>query len=479
LQISIYLNTLLYNSGYILTLWPKPNPVRMSNLFLLFIVVSAVVLLLFMVLKLKISAFISLLITAIYVGIAAGMPLNGVVKAIQEGMAGTLGFVATVVGLGAIFGQMLESSGGAESLAHHLVKKFGKDRASWAMVITGFIVSIPVFLDVGFIILVPIIYALSRDTKRSLLYYAIPLLAGMAVTHSFIPPTPGPVAVADIINAQLGWVILLGIILGFPTAVIAGPVWGKYISKKIYLVPPFDLDTKPQDINSNNYPPFKAIAIIISIPLLLILVNTFTGLAVSKEVVPKSIWTDILEFIGHPFSALIIATLIATYFLCIRRGMDKQKIVDLSTKALGPAGIIILITGAGGVLKQVLVESGIGNIMAESMAGSAMPPVLLAWILAAVVRVTQGSATVAMITAAGIIAPVLNELGLSDPERALVVLAIASGATILSHVNDSGFWLVGKYLGMNEKQTLQSWTVMETIIAVCGLAFTLLASLFF
>jgi Gnt-I system low-affinity gluconate transporter len=451
----------------------------MTTPFLIFIVISAVALLLFMVLKLKISAFISLLITAIYVGIVAGMPLSAVTQAIQDGMAGTLGFVATVVGLGAIFGQMLESSGGAESLAHYLVKKFGKDRASWAMVITGFVVAIPVFLDVGFIILVPIIYALSRDTKRSLLYYAIPLLAGLAVTHSFIPPTPGPVAVADIINAQLGWVILLGIILGFPTAVIAGPIWGKYISKKIYLEPPFDFDKEPKDFDPKNFPSFRMIAIIISIPLLLILVNTFTGLAVSKEVVPKSIWTDSLEFIGHPFSALIIATLIATYFLCFKRGMGKQKILDLSTKALGPAGIIILITGAGGVLKQVLVDSGIGQIMAESMANSALPPILLAWLLAAVVRVTQGSATVAMITAAGIIAPVISEFGLNDPQRALIVIAIASGATLLSHVNDSGFWLVGKYLGMNEKQTLQSWTVMETIIAICGLVFSLLASLFF
>ena len=451
----------------------------MSTPFLVFIVLSAVGLLLFMVLKLKISAFVSLLITAIYVGIAAGMPLQGIITAIQQGMAGTLGFVATVVGLGAIFGQMLESSGGAESLAHYLVKKFGKNNASWAMVITGFIVAIPVFLDVGFIILVPIIYALSRDTKRSLLYYAIPLLAGLAVTHSFIPPTPGPVAVADIIDAQLGWVILLGIILGFPTAVIAGPMWGKYISNKIYLEPPFEYQKPAHEISSENYPPFRMIAIIISIPLLLILVNTFTSLFVSKKVVPQSVLTDALEFIGHPFSALIIATLVASYFLGIKRGMSRQKILELSTKALGPAGIIILITGAGGVLKQVLVDSGIGQLMAQSMAGSALPPILLAWILAAVVRITQGSATVAMITAAGIIAPVISTFQLNDPQRALVVIAIASGATILSHVNDSGFWLVGKYLGMNEKQTLQSWTVMESIIAVCGLAFTLLAGLFF
>lgn len=452
----------------------------MSTPFLLFIVFSAVALLLFLVLKFKISAFISLLITAIYVGIISGMPLKDISTSIQEGMAGTLGFVATVVGLGAIFGQMLESSGGAEALAHYLVKKFGTDRASWAMVITGFIVAIPVFFDVGFIILVPIIYALSRDTKKSLLYYGIPLLAGLAATHSFIPPTPGPVAVADIINVQLGWVILFGAIIGFPTAVIAGPVWGKYISEKIYLMPPPELEANNEkSYDPNALPSFRLIAAMIAIPLLLILVNTFTGLAVQKEIIAPSVWTDLLEFLGHPFTALIIATLAAIYFLCIRRGMDRQKILDLSTKALGPAGIIILITGAGGVLKQMLVDSGIGKIMAESMANSALPPIVLAWLLAAVVRVTQGSSTVAMITAAGIIAPVLEEFALSDPHRALVVIAIASGATLLSHVNDSGFWLVGKYFGMNEKQTLRSWTVMESIIAVCGLIFTLLLSLFF
>jgi len=451
----------------------------MSTPFILFIIVSAVALLLFMVLRLKISAFIALLITAIYVGIVAGMPLDGVLNAIQEGMGGTLGFVATVVGLGAIFGQMLESSGGAESLARHLIKKFGIKRAPWAMTLTGFLVAIPIFFDVGFIILVPIIYALARDTKRSLLYYAIPLLAGLAVTHSFIPPTPGPVAVADIINAQLGWVILLGTILGIPVAIIAGPLFGAYISKKIYLAPPFDFEKSMDETREKELPSFTAIALIIFIPLFLILLNTVTGLAVSKEWIRQSVLTNIIEFIGHPFTALIIATLAAIYFLCIRRGMRKQEILDLSTKALGPAGIIILITGAGGVLKQVLIDSGMGQMMAESMAGSVLPPIILAWLLAAVVRVIQGSATVAMITAAGIIAPVIALLGLNDPQRALVVIAISSGATLLSHVNDSGFWLVGKYLGMNEKQTLQSWTVMESIIAVTGLAFTLLASLFF
>lgn len=452
----------------------------MSTTYLILIVVSAVAVLLFLVLKLKISAFVSLLIASIFVGVMAGMPLNSIIESIQNGMGGTLGFVATVVGLGAIFGQMLESSGGAVALAHTLINKFGERKAPVAMMLTGFIVAIPVFFDVGFIILVPIIYALSRDTKKSLLFYGIPLLAGLAVAHSFIPPTPGPVAVADIIGAQLGWVILLGIILGLPVAILAGPVWGSYISKKIMVLPPDEEPDSLLEVSSTNIkepPSFQLIAALIGIPLFLILLNTLTGVLVSKEILVASIFTEIISFLGHPFSALIIATLMAIYFLCIRRGMPKKTILDLSTKALGPAGIIILITGAGGVFKQVLIDSGIGKILAESLAGSAMSPILLAWILAAVVRVTQGSATVAMITAAGIMAPLLTELALSDQHLALVVLSIASGATLLSHVNDSGFWLVGKYLRLNEKQTLQSWTVMESIIAVSGLVLTLLASL--
>lgn len=454
----------------------------MSTPYIIFIVVSAVFILLFLVLKLKISAFISLLMVSIYVGLLSGMPPQGVINSIQQGMGGTLGFVATVVGLGAIFGQMLESSGGAVALAHSLIKKFGEKRAPSAMVVAGFIVAIPVFFDVGFIILVPIIYALARDTKKSLLFYGIPLLAGLAVTHSFIPPTPGPVAVAEIINVQLGWVILFGVILGFPVAILAGPVWGRYISKRIMVSPPEETPgvsiPEAQDENTHQPPSFRLIALLISIPLFLILLNTLSDVLVDQQIIEKTTLTSTISFLGHPFSALIIATLLAIYFLCIRRGFSGDKVLELSTKALGPAGIIILITGAGGVFKEVLVDSGIGKILAESMAGSSLPPIFLAWLLAAIVRITQGSATVAMITAAGIMAPLIHEMNLTDPHRALVVLAIASGATLLSHVNDSGFWLVGKYLRMNEKQTLQSWTVMESIIAVGGLVTTMIASLF-
>ena len=450
----------------------------MSATYIVFIVLIGVSMLLLMVLKLKLSAFISLLITSIFVGILAGMPLSKISSSIQEGMGGTLGFVATVVGLGAIFGQMLESSGGAKSLAHYLLKKFGTKRASWALMITGFVVGIPIFLDVGLIILIPIVYALTRDSKRSILYYAIPLLAGLAVTHTMVPPTPGPMAVANILSVDIGWVILFGLTVGIPCAIIAGPFFGRYIAKKIVIpAPPEILEISSETDSPQELPSFGIIALIISAPLLLILMSTFINAGIQSELLQQSLMTDILVFIGHPFTALIIATLFSI-LLCIKRNMSRQTILDLSTKALGPAGIIILVTGAGGVLKQILVDSGIGTVLAESIADSSFPVIILAWLLSAVVRVTQGSATVAMITAAGIMAPILPVFGFNQPNMALVVIAIASGATILSHVNDSGFWIVSKYLGMNEKQTLQSWTVMETIIAVSGLFFTLILSLF-
>lgn len=445
----------------------------MSGTGLVMVTISAVILLLFLVMKLKLQAFISLMITSMFVGIATGMPLGDIITSIQSGMGGTLGFVATVVGLGAIFGQILEASGGAESLAKTLVDKFGKEKSSWALMITGFIVSIPVFFDVGFIILVPLVYTLSKDTKKSVLYYGIPLLAGLAVTHTFIPPTPGPVAVANIIGAELGWVILFGAIVGLPTAILAGPMFGSYIAKKIDLAPP-EFMMVEQVENKNGIPNFGLVVSIILVPLVLILINTFTNVYLEEGPV-----REFFGFIGHPFFALTLATLLASFFLGIKRGFTKDEILELSTKALAPAGLIILVTGAGGVFRQVLMDSGVGNFLANSIANSALPPIVLAYIIALVVRVTQGSATVSMITAAGIIAPIMEVFDFSEPQKALMVIAIASGATILSHVNDSGFWLVGRYFGMNEEQTLKSWTVMVTIISVAGFAFALGLSFIF
>ena len=451
----------------------------MSAPSIILIVSLGVSALLFMVLKFRLNAFIALLLTSILVGILTGMPLSGITKSIQEGMGNTLGFIATVVGLGAIFGQMLESSGGAKSLARYLLGRFGDRRATWALALTGYIVGIPIFLDVGFIILIPVVYAIARNAKKSLLYYAIPLLAGLAVTHAMVPPTPGPTAVAQILGVDLGWVVLFGLIIGLPVTIIAGPEFGRHIAGKIDVQAPRELmeANAGQAGKDEDLPRFGIIAAIISVPLVLILLSTFIKFGIEKNIVAAGLFTEILVFIGHPFCALIIATLLSI-ILCLKRKFSKEAILELSTKALGPAGIIILVTGAGGVLKQILVDSGIGKTLAESIAGSSIPVIVLAWVLAAVVRITQGSATVAMITSASLISPVTQSLRIGQPKAALVVMAIASGATILSHVNDSGFWIVSKYLGMNEKQTLRSWTVMETIIAVSGLLFTLLASVF-
>ena len=452
----------------------------MSSIEIIAILIGSIGLLLFLILKLKIQAFIALLVTSIFLGLITGMPMDAIIKSVLDGMGSTLGFVATVVGIGAIFGQMLDSSGGAESLALYLTKRFGKEKADYALVITGFLVGIPIFLDVAFIILVPMLYALARKSNKSLLFFAIPLLAGLAVTHAFVPPTPGPIATAEIIGVDLGWVALFGIVIGFPVAIVAGPVFGKFISKKIHLDVPSTFEAPDENKPVvKDLPPFSLVLTIIAVPLVLILANTMSGVWAKANGMQDLFVIKLLAFLGHPIMALLIATLIAIYAIGIRRGFTKDAILQLSTKSLAPAGLIILITGAGGVFKQLLVDSGIGVQLAETMSNSALPPIALAWLLAMLIRVSQGSATVAMITSAGIMSPLLASFDLSDPHKALIVIAIASGATTASHVNDSGFWLVGKYLGMTEKQTLQSWTVMETIISVAGFSLALGVSFFF
>ena len=438
-------------------------------------VIAGIAILLVLILKFKIQAFISLLIASITVGILSGMPPGDIISTIKQGMGNTLGFVAVVVGLGAMFGAILEHSGGAKALATYLLKTFGENNASWAMVITGFFIAIPVFFDVAFIIIVPILYSLQRKTKKSLLLYAIPLLAGLAITHSFIPPTPGPVAVADILNADLGWVILFGFIVGLPTAVVCGPLFGKYIAKKIFVEAP-KLETEASLVE--NYPSVRLIIAIIGIPILLIVGNTVLNSALFEEgTIPQDL-KDWLGMIGHPFSALIIANLIAWYFLGIKRNFTKEKLLDITTKSMGPAGIIILLTGAGGVFKQVLVNTGTGEMLANYFADKGVSIILFAFLAAVIVRVLQGSATVAMITAAGITAPLLA-IGISEIDKALLVIAIASGASIASHVNDSGFWLVSKYLGLNEKQTFKSWTVMTTLLALTSFSVVIVLSIIF
>jgi len=447
----------------------------MSTTFLIFIVVASILLLLVLVIRFKLNAFVALLLVSIFAGLGAGMEPQALLISIQNGIGGILGFVAIVVSLGAIFGEMLEYSGGAQALANDLIGRFGEKRSSWALTITGFLVAIPVFFDVGFIILVPVIYALSRKTKKSMLYFAIPLLTGLGVTHAFIPPTPGPVAVTEILNADLGWVIAMGCLVGFPVAAVIGPLLGKIIGSRIIVHPPELIE---EEKNEKSLPSFSSIFLIIAFPIVLIVLKSMMEMAVTNDLLQPSWITKLFAFVGHPFIALLLVTLISLYYLGAKRGASRADLLRLSTRALGPAGIIILITGAGGVFKQVLIDSGIGTSLAEALAQTNVPLLVLAFLIAAVVRVTQGSATVAMITAAGLISPITDSMSLSDPYMALIVLSIASGATMLSHVNDSGFWMVCKYLKMTEKQTIQAWTTTSTAIGIFGLIIILIIGIF-
>lgn len=449
-----------------------------ETLYLLIITSLSILLLLVLVMKLKVHAFISLLLASTFVGLASGMPFLELIANLQKGMGDILGFITIVVGLGAILGKLLEVSGGAETLAHFIIKGFGEKRTTWALMLTGFIVSIPVFLDVGFIILIPLIYALTKKSGLSLLHYAIPLLAGMAVTHAFIPPTPGPVAVAEILNANLGWMIVFGVVVGLPCSIIAGPLFGSYISKRIFVSVPQHVEFAFSE-ETPKKSDFVMIAFVITLPLVLILLSTTSGMLVGMNYFDADNFTvNLLQFIGHPFMALTIATLIASYFLGFKKGFKAKQLLEFSDKALAPAGLIIVITGAGGMFKQILVESGAGEALAQLFIDYNVAPIVMAYVIAVVIRIIQGSATVAMVTAAGMISPVVMGMEYSEPMKALIGIAIAAGACILSHVNDSGFWLVKKYLDISEKQTLQTWTVMETIISLSGFAIVMLLSLF-
>jgi len=445
----------------------------MGDVSLILIAITAIFVLLLLVIRTKLHAFVALLLVSLLLGVATGMPLDQVLESVESGMGGTLGFVAVVVGLGAMFGKMLEVSGGAERLAQTLISRFGEERSQWALGVTGFIVAIPVFFDVGFIILVPIIYGLARKTGKSLLYYGIPLLAGLAVTHSYIPPTPGPIAVASLIGAELGWVILFGFIAGIPAMIIAGPLFGRFIAKKIHVAVPDYMEIEEQEYDQ-ELPSFGMIASLIFIPLLLILMNTVSSVVLAEDSGLRAFFT----FLGHPFVALTIATLLTFYYLGVKRGYSRGDVQEIATKALEPAGIIILVTGAGGVLKQVLIDSGIGDVLGDMMAGSSLPPIVLAFLMAAVIRIAQGSATVAMVTAAGLLSPIIDLFQLTGPILGLITISIAAGATIASHVNDSGFWLVNRYFGLNVKDTLKSWTVMETLIALVGFGVVFVLSFF-
>ncbi|MBO5984153.1 MAG: gluconate transporter [Rikenellaceae bacterium] len=434
--------------------------------------VAGLILLLVLIIRFRWQAMIAILVGAITIGLAAGMPFEQIVASVNDGMGNTLKGIALLVGLGSMFGAILEISGGAQTLAVTMVNRFGDRKAAWALGITGLVIAMPVFFDAGLIILIPLAFSLAKRTSRSSLYYAIPLLAGLAVGHAFIPPTPGPVLVATMLGVDLGWVIIVGLACGFFAMIVAGPMWGAYCGKKYFIPVPEHVASQP-DIDTKKLPSFATVVFIILIPLVLIILKSVAGVVDAMEPM-----REVINFLGEPFVALTIATLVAMALLGYRNGYSSKELERVMTKSLEPVGLILLVTACGGVLRYILQYSGLGEIIGGAVASASLPMVVVAFVVAALVRISVGSATVAMTMAAGIIAAMPEIAALSPLHLACITASIAGGATVCSHFNDSGFWLVKTLVGMDEKTTLRTWTLMETLVGGTGFIVALIISIF-
>ncbi|NDL00487.1 gluconate transporter [Photorhabdus bodei] len=434
----------------------------MSTLTLVLTAVGSVFLLLFLVMKARIHAFVALILVSMGAGVFSGMPLDKIAETMQEGMGGTLGFLAIVVALGAMFGKVLHETGALDQIAIKLLNSFGEKNAHYSLGIAGLVCALPLFFDVAIVLLIGVAFAVARRTGGNVVKLVIPLFAGVAAAAAFLLPGPAPMLLASQMNADFGWMILIGISAAIPGMLLAGPIFGNFISKYVTLDLPVDI-SEPS-LGQGKMPSFGLSLSLVLFPLALV------GLkAIGENFVEQgSELYQWLEFIGHPFSAILVACLIAIYGLAIRRGMSKEKVMDICSSAIQPAGIILLVTGAGGVFKQVLVDSGVGPALGNALIGAGLPIALACFILAGTVRVIQGSATVACLTTVGLILPVVDLLEYSSAQLAALSICIAGGSLVLSHVNDSGFWLFGRFTGATESQTLKTWSIMETILGITG-----------
>lgn len=398
------------------------------------------------------------------------MPLSMISETVEKGVGKTLQGIALLVGLGSMFGGILEASGGAQKIAETLIDKFGQKKAGWALGITGLVIGTTVFFEAGVVVLIPLVFSVVRTTKKSTLYYAIPLLAGLASGYAFVPPSAGSVLTANALDVNLGMMIMVGVPTAIISMLIAGIIWGGFIGNKIFAALPEDGNETVH--SEKELPPFGLVLSVVLIPLVLILLGT-----ISKYVaIPQSV-ADILGFIGKPFFALTIATLAAMYFLGIRRGFTGAQIKAIFDKSLKPTGMILLVIASGGVIRWMLQDSGLGNIIGPILESSSMPLILVAFLIALLVRASVGSSIVAMTMASGIMASMPAVMETSMLYRAVMCCAICGGATALSHVNDAGFWLVGTFLHIDEKTTLKSWTVMETLIGISALIVSMIISI--
>jgi GntP family gluconate:H+ symporter len=443
----------------------------MSPSTLLLYTLLAVALLIVLIARFKLHPFIALIIVSLGLGAAAGMPLARVVKAFLDGVGGVLGFIAIVLGLGTMLGKMMAESGGATRIATTLIARFGETRVHWAIMFVAFIVGIPVFFQVGFVLLIPLIFTIARRTGMSLVKIGIPLVAGLSVVHGMVPPHPAAMLATQAFEADVGLTIAFAILVGLPTAALAGPIFASWIAPRVALPADNPIATQLAGEVPRELPSFGISVFTVLLPVILMLCASIADVTLDATNPVRAT----LDFLGSPFVSLLLALLFSFWSLGYRRRLTRDQILKFTNDCLAPTAAILLVIGAGGGFNRVLLESGVGTAIADQALGSHVSPLLLAWTVAALIRVATGSATVAMTTAAGIVAPIAMATPGTSPE--LLVLATGAGSLVLSHVNDSGFWLIKEYFNMTVAQTLKTWTVAETIIGVAGLVFTLLLSI--
>ncbi len=433
--------------------------------YLLAITLAAIALLLVLILAGRLHAFLALLISSIALGLAAGMPPLKVLNSIQAGFGDALSFIAVVVALGAILGKFMEHSGGGAALAGWMFLRFGSRRAAWAVLTAAFLVGLPVFFEVGFIILAPIAWSLARESKRPLLLFGLPIAAALTVTHALVPPHPAPAVAAQLLGADLGLTILWGAALSLPLVILGGIFYGGWIARRLptaglaFLSTAAARDSSPA--TTSQPPAVATVVFILILPVALIFAST---LATNFHAPAAALW----QFTGHPFTALLLAALAAMFLFGLRRGLSLDQVTRLATLSLSPLATLLLIIGGGGALKQVIVDCGVAPYAGKLLASAPVSPLIVCFLTSALLRAAQGSATVAIVTAAGILAPLMKHVNGYSPE--IIVLAVCCGGTTISHVNDAGFWLVKEYLGLSVPETLRSWTVMKVIMGSTGVA---------
>ncbi|KAA5947035.1 gluconate transporter [Pantoea sp. Bo_2] len=433
---------------------------------LLYVAIGVALLLLLMI-RFKLNGFIALILVALAVGVMQGMPVNKVITSIKAGVGGTLGSLALIMGFGAMLGKLLADCGGAQRIATTLIEKFGTKHIQWALVLTGFIVGFALFYEVGFVLMLPLVFSVAASARVPLLYVGVPMAAALSVTHGFLPPHPGPTAIATLFNADMGKTLLFGTLLGIPTVILAGPVYARFL-KNIDKPIPQGL-YNPKTFTEAEMPGFGVSVWTALVPVVLMALR-----AVAEMLLPKGhVLLPYAEFFGDPVMATLIAVLIAIFTFGLNRGRTMEQVMDTLTDSIKIIAMMLLIIGGGGAFKQVLVDSGVDKYIASIMHSTQLSPIFMAWSIAAVLRIALGSATVAAITAGGIVAPLIVTSGAS-PE--LMVIAVGSGSVIFSHVNDPGFWLFKEYFNLTIGETIRSWSALETIISVCGLVGCLLLS---